>query len=95
MGAPDFVVEVLSDSTKRKDATTKLVKYRDAGVREYWMVDAKKKRVVTYFFDEDELPVIYGFEDELPVHIYGEGLKIDLKEVLAEIVDVEEVKAES
>ena len=85
MGAPDFIVEVLSDATKRKDATTKLTKYRDAGVREYWMVDAVKKRVVTYFFEEDELPVIYGFEDEIPVHIYGGELRIDFKEVLAEL----------
>lgn len=85
MGAPDFVVEVLSDSTKRKDATTKLAKYRDAGVREYWMVDAGRKRVVTYFFDEDELPMIYGFEDEIPVHLYGGELQIDFNEVLAEL----------
>lgn len=39
MGAPDFVVEVLSKSTRKKDMTMKLEKYRNAGVREYWMID--------------------------------------------------------
>lgn len=89
IGAPDFVVEVLSESTRRKDVVTKLEKYSKSGVREYWMVDAKKKRVVTYFFeDEDELLGIYGFEDEIPVQIYGRELKIDFKEIAAQIEEV-------
>lgn len=90
MGAPDFVVEVLSESTRRKDVVTKLEKYSKSGVREYWMVDAKKKRVVTYFFeDEDELLGIYGFEDEIPVQIYDGELKIDFKEITAQIEEIE------
>ena len=34
-GAPDFVVEVLSPSTSKKDSRLKLYKYGEAGVREY------------------------------------------------------------
>ena len=41
-GAPDFVVEVLSKSTRKKDMFVKLNKYMNAGVREYWMVDFDK-----------------------------------------------------
>lgn len=83
MGAPDFVLEVLSPSTKRKDAILKLHKYRNAGVREYWMVDLKKERIVAYYFEEDELPVIYGADDEIPVGIFGGELKISMKELFA------------
>ena len=36
-GAPDLAVEILSDSTKKKDMYVKLGKYMDAGVREYWL----------------------------------------------------------
>lgn len=79
MGAPDFVLEVLSPSTKRKDAILKLKKYREAGVREYWMVDLRKERTVAYYFEEDELPVIYGADDEIPMGIYGGELKISMK----------------
>ena len=90
MGAPDFVVEVLSGSTRRKDAVAKLSKYSEAGVREYWMVDIKKRCVITYFFeDENELLSIYGFEDEIPVQIYDGELKIDFKEITAQIEEVE------
>ena len=42
-GAPDFVVEVLSKSTRKKDLVLKLNKYMTAGVREYWLVNPDKK----------------------------------------------------
>ncbi len=80
-GAPDFLVEVLSPSTRRKDMTLKLQKYVNAGVREYWMVDLRRKIVITYFFEAEDYPIIYGFEDPIPVRIYGGDLVIDLRVV--------------
>lgn len=38
-GAPDLVVEVLSESTQKTDQTTKLKLYARFGVAEYWMID--------------------------------------------------------
>ena len=38
-GAPDLVVEVLSDGTARIDRTTKLKLYARNGVAEYWVID--------------------------------------------------------
>jgi len=38
-GAPDMTIEILSPSTTKRDLLTKLVKYQNAGVREYWIVD--------------------------------------------------------
>lgn len=78
-GAPDFVVEVLSPSTKKRDTDLKLLKYRNAGVREYWIVDLEKERIICYFFEEDGLiPNIYTFQNEVPVRIYDGELKIRL-----------------
>jgi Uma2 family endonuclease len=37
-GAPDLVIEVLSDSTARFDRGKKFRKYQEHGVREYWIV---------------------------------------------------------
>jgi Uma2 family endonuclease len=37
-GAPDFVAEILSDSTAYKDLNEKRGLYERAGVREYWIV---------------------------------------------------------
>lgn len=38
-GAPDLVVEVLSESTAEVDRTTKLKLYARYGVAEYWIID--------------------------------------------------------
>ncbi|HEV2845197.1 MAG TPA: Uma2 family endonuclease [Thermoanaerobaculia bacterium] len=49
---PDLVLEILSPSTRRRDLTTKLEAYRDAGIPEYWIVDTKSRSVVVYVLGE-------------------------------------------
>ncbi len=39
IGAPDFVIDILSASTAHHDRGTKRYAYEHAGVREYWIVD--------------------------------------------------------
>ena len=80
-GAPDLVVEVLSDSTRRKDIFIKGHKYQNAGVREYWLVDPKKKRVHVYKFGEDEFPTMYTFEHKVPVGIWNNECEVDFAEI--------------
>ena len=45
VGAPDLVVEVLSDTTGRRDRGIKRDRYAAFGVPEYWIVDADAKRI--------------------------------------------------
>jgi Uma2 family endonuclease len=40
-GAPDLIVEIISDSSVRKDTARLPNAYWQAGVREYWLVDAR------------------------------------------------------
>lgn len=47
-GAPDFVAEILSDSTAYKDIGAKRIAYAKAGVGEYWVVHPLT-RVITVF----------------------------------------------
>lgn len=49
-GAPDFILEVLSLSTMRKDIIVKSMKYSNAGVKEYWMIDPNSKKIYTWDF---------------------------------------------
>ena len=82
VGAPDFVVEVLSPSTRRKDSAIKLAKYSEAGVREYWMVDLKRKQIIVYYLENDALDIsLYGFGDKVPVRIYGGDCEVDFAQV--------------
>jgi Uma2 family endonuclease len=45
MGTPDMVLEVVSDSSEKKDNQTLFEAYFDAGISEYWLVDARGKDV--------------------------------------------------
>ncbi len=36
-----------------------------------------KEKVVIYFWEEDEFPHVYGFDDMIPVAIYGGKMQID------------------
>jgi Uma2 family endonuclease len=44
-GAPALVIEVLSPSTRRRDEGIKRKLFDEKGVREYWLVDPKGRRV--------------------------------------------------
>jgi Uma2 family endonuclease len=41
-GAPDMVLEVVSDSSVEKDTVILRKAYAEAGIREYWLVDARE-----------------------------------------------------
>jgi Uma2 family endonuclease len=52
-GAPDLIIEVLSQSTARTDRLVKFGAYERAGVREYWLADPRTRSVEVYFLSED------------------------------------------
>ena len=87
-GAPDFIAEVLSPSTRRKDVTLKLVKYTNAGVREYWMIDPDKQKLVVYELQKAEFPTVYGFDDTVPVRIWNGECQVDFAKIRDFIADL-------
>ncbi len=78
-GAPDFVLEVLSESTRRKDLIIKLNKYMTAGCREYWIIDPESCQVIVYDFENGRFPLNYSFDDDIPVNISGGECKVNLR----------------
>ena len=72
---PDFIVEILSDSTKDRDYGIKMTDYALHGVAEYWIVDTDNQTVEQYLLEKShyqlaqklksgtlELEVIKGFQ---------------------------------
>ena len=80
-GAPDWIIEVASPSTKRIDYGIKLFKYRTAGVREYWIVNPLTNTVNVYDLENEKLSDQYTFEDDINVCIYDD-LIINISELL-------------
>lgn len=78
-GAPDWIIEVVSPSSRRMDYTLKLFKYRSSGVREYWIVDPEKKRITVYDLFNNDMNE-YTFSDSVQVVIYKD-LSIDFSQL--------------
>lgn len=76
VGAPDWIVEIVSPSSKRMDYYTKLSLYQAAGVREYWIIDPDREAIMVYDLENEALPIIYKFTDKIRVNIYND-LEID------------------
>ena len=83
-GAPDLVVEILSPSDWAKDIHVKTVKYKNAGVREYWIVDPDHREAAVYCFDKDGEAVFYSFSDRIPVGIWDGDLTICFDDLIRE-----------
>ncbi|MDR2478539.1 MAG: Uma2 family endonuclease [Treponema sp.] len=84
-GAPDFVAEILSPSNTASEMQTKFDLYRQAGVREYWVMDGDKKRLHAYRFVDEKIASFasYGAADNAPVGIFSD-LTIALEPVFEE-----------
>ena len=80
-GAPDWILEIVSPSSRRMDYSTKNTLYSDAGVREYWIVDPEKERVTVYHYEEDDAPAIYLFTQAIPAGIFG-GFHVTVADLL-------------
>jgi Uma2 family endonuclease len=55
MPTPFLIVEVLSPSTRRRDLVAKRALYLDAGVAEYWIVDAETRTIRVVRPDTDHV----------------------------------------
>jgi Uma2 family endonuclease len=50
---PDFLVEVLSDSTEKNDRGVKFRDYASHRVQEYWIIDAREQSLEQYLLSDD------------------------------------------
>ena len=79
-GAPDFIIEIVSPGNPADDYIRKLYYYKNSGVREYWIVDPRRKLVIVNYFDKNMLNIQYSFDSVIKVNIY-EDLLINFSEI--------------
>ncbi len=82
-GAPDFIIEITSSGNATDDYIKKAYYYEKYGVREYWIVDAKRKIITVNYFEKNLVNVQYTFESIVKVNIY-EDLFINFTEIFEE-----------
>jgi Uma2 family endonuclease len=81
-GAPDFVVEVVSPSNPEMDYVSKLNLYREAGVRECWVCDPQRERVVAYRSGTESVMDTYAFSETVPAEARP-GFEVNFGEIVA------------
>lgn len=85
IGAPDWIIEILSPGNNKKEIDNKFRLYEENGVREYWVVYPSEQHVLIFDLQEDkyQLRKIYSDEDMAPVGIFP-GFEINLHDVFIE-----------
>jgi len=86
LGAPDWIIEILSKSTAQKDTQTKFQLYQEAGVKEYWLVYPYEATVSQFVLDSAvekyQLQGMYTKQDQAVPFLFP-SLVIDLQEVFS------------
>lgn len=85
-GAPDFIIEIVSPGNPSDDYIRKLYYYKNAGVREYWIVDSRRKIVTVNDFEGDIVSVQYSFDSIIKVNIFDD-LYISFSDI-ANLLDI-------
>jgi Uma2 family endonuclease len=79
---PDFVVEVLSESTEHNDRGVKYREYALGGVKEYWIVDPEKNVLEQYTNTSQEFALVKAHLGSSTVTSLAiEGFVLDLKDI--------------
>jgi Uma2 family endonuclease len=86
-GPPDWVVEVFSPSTGRRDRVVKVPVYERAGVREVWLVHPTKRTVAVYRLEDGRYtrPEILELKGQTKVEAVPD-IRIDWDRILARLV---------
>ena len=83
LGAPDWIIEILSPGNSKKEVQKKYDLYEEHGVREYWVVYPNEQSVFQFVLNEQGkyyLHKIFAEDDVMPSYLFPD-LLIDLKDV--------------
>jgi Uma2 family endonuclease len=86
LGAPDWIIEILSPGNMSHDTKTKFDLYEENGVREYWMVTPGLKNIIVYLLVDGQyqLQGEYSEPGAVPVHTLP-GLTLDWAKVFENV----------
>jgi Uma2 family endonuclease len=78
---PDFVVEVLSDSTVQRDRGVKYDDYEAQGVQEYWIIDPVEETIEQYVLRDGQFKLLLKAGQGIITSHVVTGFTIDIRAV--------------
>jgi Uma2 family endonuclease len=95
IGAPDWVIEILSTSTASKDHVKKRYLYEKHGVKEYWLIHPMERTATIYTLKENKFEFKGIFDDKAELHsTVFPDFKIEFSKILTSLEQVKEALAE-
>lgn len=85
IGPPEWIIEIISPATSKKDHKDKFELYQNAGVNEYWLVYPTEKIITSYYLGQDGIYLTsrtnsYVEGEFVPVKTF-EGFQMDVTNV--------------
>lgn len=83
-GTPDFIVEITSPATVKKDMKDKLLLYEKHGVPEYWVIHPEENIIMAYKLNEQkryDRAEIFSKEDKIELKLKEDAVEIDLETI--------------
>ena len=82
IGAPDFIIEIVSPGNSKKELKTKMNLYEENGVLEYWVIHPLECSVQQFYLDNNKYKFVATFfnDDVIKSKIF-KGLSVNLSEV--------------
>ncbi|AMR27975.1 restriction endonuclease [Hymenobacter psoromatis] len=85
LGAPDWIIEIVSPGNTARDTKTKFDLYEESGVREYWMVYPGMKTITAYVLDNDQYKLAGEYIEPGLISVATvPGLALEWTEIFAE-----------
>ncbi|MGB0522906.1 MAG: Uma2 family endonuclease [Flammeovirgaceae bacterium] len=82
LGAPDWIIEILSPGNSKKELKNKYKIYEESGVKEYWLVHPSESTVFIYVLKNGEFVGLQPVtEDEIVSPTLFHSLTIDLHKI--------------
>lgn len=85
VGAPDWIVEILSPGNTTRDTRIKFDLYEESGVREYWIVYPGVKTVAAFVLWEGQYQLTAEYTEPGPIPVATlPGLTLEWAEIFTE-----------
>lgn len=82
IGAPDFIIEIISASTRKRDIQDKFFLYEEFGVKEYWIVFPNEQIIETFVLIDEKYVSQGKFTNDDVVKVNTlPGLEINLEDI--------------
>lgn len=89
---PDFVVEILSQSTEKRDKGIKFEDYATHGIAEYWIIDPLDESIEQYLLENNLYKLNLKAHRGIIESIAIQGFSMDIRAIFDEVVNLNEMK---